>query len=69
MGTVVADPPEHSAAFVVDERAGSGEALGYSLGHAIRGAEIVAIDTLQVTVERSDGTREILVAEPWGGVL
>lgn len=62
VGTMVAEPAVYSAAFIVHEGGDDGEARGYSIGHKIQDAEIVAIEKLKVTLRRGDGRTEVLTA-------
>ena len=60
VGTMVAEPAMYSAAFLIhDDSKGSG-AVGYSLGHKLGGAEIIAIEWLSVTVRHASGGQEVL---------
>ena len=59
IGTTVAEPAHYSSALIAEE--GNGDrALGYSIGHMIHDAEIIAIESKTVTLKRGDGRIETL---------
>ena len=60
IGTMVAEPAQYSAAFIVNENEKDSDAKGYSIGHKIQDAEIIGIDKLKVTLRRCDGKTEVL---------
>lgn len=62
VGTMVAEPAIYSAAFIAADSDKDSAAKGYSIGHKIQDAEIVAIEDLKVTLKRGDGRMEVLTA-------
>jgi type II secretion system protein C len=62
LGTVVATPASYSSALIAED-GDDGPAKGYSIGHHIHDAEVIAIEPKVVTLKRGNGKTEYLTMD------